>query len=255
MRYEYKYIVDNSKMDRLRKMVMPFVDVDQFAESGGKNQYTVRSIYFDTPQYDFYYEKVEGIKNRKKVRLRGYDEENEDNTVFFEIKRKYDIPIIKYRAPVTFKDAQLMLKDRHINGQVLFGDTFLKGTENSKRFFYQVFSKNMRPVVLIVYEREAYLSKFDSTVRITFDKNLRSRAYPSIKELYEEDRFKSALGHQFILEVKFNKSFPGWLNPVISQLSLRKQSASKYVISMDSNKIAKDITRSKIYTRSQWFNN
>jgi len=255
MRYEYKYKVDNSKLEQLRKMIQPFVDIDQFAESGGRNQYTVRSIYFDTPQYDFYYEKVEGIKNRKKVRLRGYDEENADNTVFFEIKRKYDIPIIKYRAPVTFRDAQLMLKEKHINGSVLFKDAMPKGTENAGRFFYQVFSKNLRPVVLIIYEREAYLSKFDSTVRITFDKNLRSKAYPSIRELYQEERIKAALANQFILEVKFNRSFPGWLNPVIAQLSLRKQSASKYVISMDSNKIVKSITRSKIYTRAQWFNN
>ncbi|MBC8486303.1 MAG: polyphosphate polymerase domain-containing protein [Bacteroidetes bacterium] len=254
MRYEYKYIVHNSKMEHLRKMILPFVDVDQFAESGGKNQYTVRSIYFDTPGYDFYYEKVDGIKNRKKVRLRGYDEENDDNTVFFEIKRKYDIPIVKYRAPVTFRDAQLMLKEKSINGSVLFKDTFPKGTENAVRFFYQVFSKNLRPVVLIIYEREAYLSKFDSTVRITFDKNLRSKGYPSIQELYQEERIKATLADHFILEVKFNRSFPGWLNPMISQFSLRKQSASKYVISMDANKIVNRITKSKIYTRSKWFN-
>ena len=58
----------------------------------------------------------------------------------------------------------------------------------------------------------------------------------------------------FILEVKFNRSFPGWLNPIISRFSLRKQSASKYVISMDTNKVAERLTKSKIYTRSQWFN-
>ncbi len=254
MRYEYKYIVPNSKMKQLREMILPFVDVDDFAEAAGDNQYTVRSIYFDTPRYDFYFEKVEGIKNRKKVRLRGYDLEHEDNTVFLEIKRKYNIPILKYRAPVTFKDAQEMFREKNINGQILFGDTFPKGAENSKRFFYQVFSKNLRPVVLIVYEREAYLSKFDSTVRITFDKNLRSKAYPSIKELYDEDKIKAALADHFILEVKFNRSFPGWLNPIVSRFGLKRQSASKYCISMDSNNIVNSLTKSKIYTRSQWFN-
>jgi hypothetical protein len=147
-----------------------------------------------------------------------------------------------------------MLREKNINGQVLFGDTFPKGAENSKRFFYQVFSKNLRPVVLIVYEREAYLSKFDSSVRITFDKNLRSKAYPSISELYQEEKIKSTLSNHFILEVKFNHSFPGWLNPIISRFALRRQSASKYVISMDTNKVAEGLTKSKIYTRSQWFN-
>lgn len=254
MRYEYKYFVHNSKLEQFRQMVLPFVDLDDFAEAGGNSQYTVRSIYFDTPRYDYYFEKVEGIKNRKKVRLRGYDDEHEDNTVFLEIKRKYNIPIIKYRAPVTFKDAQIMLKEKNINGQILFGDTFPKGIENSKRFFYQLFSRNLRPVVLVVYEREAYLSKFDSSVRITLDKNLRSKAYPSIEELYQEEKIKSTLSDHFILEVKFNRSFPGWLNPIISRFGLRKQSASKYVISMDANNIIKGLTKSKIYTRSQWLN-
>lgn len=254
MRYEYKYIVHNSKMEQLREMILPFVNMDDFAEASGRNQYTVRSIYFDTSRYDFYYEKLEGIKNRKKVRLRGYDQEDPLNTVFLEIKRKYSIPILKYRAPVTFSDAQIMFQEKRINGQILFGDKFPKGLESSKRFFYQVFSRNLQPVVLIVYEREAYLSKFDSTVRVTFDKNLRSKAYPTINELYKEEKIRPSLADHFILEVKFNTSFPGWLNPIISRFGLRKQSASKYVISMDTHKVAERITKSNIYTRSQWFN-
>lgn len=252
MRYEYKYIIHNSKMDRLRDMFLPFVKLDKFAEAGAKSQYTVRSIYFDTSRFDFYFEKVEGIKNRKKVRLRGYNEGDSNATVFLEIKRKYDIPIIKFRAPVSFGDAQEMFGSTRINGQIITDIVFPKGQENSKRFFYQILSKNLRPVVLVIYEREAYLSKFDDTVRITIDKNLRSKAYPMISELYKEERISGSLNDHFILEVKFNSYFPTWLNPIIANLSLRKQSASKYVISLDTNNIVKRLTKSKIYTRSKW---
>ena len=254
MRYEYKYIVHKSKMDRLREIFLPFVNLDKFAEAGEKSQYTVRSIYFDTPRFDFYYEKIEGIKNRKKVRLRGYNEEDKNATVFLEIKRKYDIPIIKYRAPVTYGDALEMFSDTRINGQIISDKIFPKGHENSKRFFYQVLSKTLRPVVLVIYEREAYLSKFDDTVRITIDKNLRSKAYPRLNELYQENRISGSLTNHFILEVKFNSYFPVWLNPIIANLSLRKQAASKYVISMDTNKVVTQLTKSKIYTRSKWPN-
>jgi hypothetical protein len=228
------------------------VDVDKFAEIDDRHQYTVRSIYFDTARYDFYYEKVEGIKNRKKVRLRGYDKEDGNNIVFFEIKRKYDVPIVKYRAPVKFEDALDMFRSRNINGQVLSNEFYPKGNENSKRFFYQVFSNNLRPVILIVYEREAYQSKLDSTIRITLDKNLRSKAYPSIDELFEENKLSTALMGYFILEVKFNDHFPTWLNPIISNFSLRKQSASKYVISMDSSKAIKNLTKTSLYTKSNF---
>jgi hypothetical protein len=255
MRYEFKYIVKNSDIDRLRQMILPFLTVDRFAEIDNRNQYTVRSIYFDTPRFDFYYEKIEGIKNRKKIRLRGYDKEEGSNIVFFEIKRKYDIPIVKYRAPVKFEDALDMFNSRNINGQVVSDEFFPKGNENSKRFFYQIFSKNLRPVVLIVYEREAYLSKFDDTVRITFDKNLRSKAYPAISELFEEEKLATALSGSFILEVKFNDHFPSWLNPIISNFSLRKQSASKYVLSMDSSKVINHLTKSTVYTRSNFPSN
>ncbi len=252
MRYEYKYIIHNSKMDRLRDMFLPFVNLDKFAEAGAKPQYTVRSIYFDTPRFDFYFEKIEGIKNRKKVRLRGYNEGDSESTVFLEIKRKYDIPIIKYRAPVSFGDALEMFGTKRINGQIITDRVFPKGKENSKRFFYQVLSKNLRPVVLVIYEREAYLSKFDDTVRITIDKNLRSKAYPMLTELYKEERISASLKDHFILEVKFNSYFPAWLNPIIANLSLRKQAASKYCISMDTNNVVAQLTKSKIYTRSKW---
>jgi hypothetical protein len=233
-------------------MVSPFVTIDKFADVDDKHQYTVRSIYFDTPRFDFYYEKVEGIKNRKKLRLRGYDKEDGNNIVFFEIKRKYDVPIMKYRAPVKFEDALDMFRSRNINGQVVSNDFFPKGNENSKRFFYQLYSKNLRPVVLIVYEREAYQDKMDDSIRITFDKNLRSKAYPSVDHLFEEDKLSQALSGKFILEVKFNNHFPAWLNPIRASWALRKQSASKYVISMDSCRVINNFTKSTLYTRSHF---
>jgi hypothetical protein len=233
-------------------MVLPFVTMDKFAEVDDRNQYTVRSIYFDTPRFDFYFEKVEGIKNRKKVRLRGYEKEDGNNIVFFEIKRKYDIPIMKFRAPVRFEDALDMFKTKNINGQVISDGILSKGNENSKRFFYQIFSKNLRPVVLVVYEREAYQGKMDPSVRITFDKNLRSEAFPQLEGLFSEGKLSQALSNQFILEVKFNNYFPSWINPIISSFGLRKQSASKYVISMDASRVVSNFTKSTLFTRSNF---
>ncbi|MCF8379192.1 MAG: polyphosphate polymerase domain-containing protein [Bacteroidales bacterium] len=254
MRFEYKYIVHNKYLTPLREVVIPFLEMDKFAEAGSRNQYTVRSIYFDTPSYDFYYEKVDGIKNRKKVRLRGYDENRGEEKVFLEIKRKYDIPIVKYRAELLYENALNIFKEHNLNGYAVDKLTNISGYQNSKRFFYQVFSKNLRPVVLIVYEREAFFSKLDNTVRITFDKNLRGMAYPRLEDLFNNYGLSAALNNYFILEVKFNNYFPAWLNPVISKFGLLKQSASKYVITMDSSKVIRHLTKSSIYTHSKWYN-
>lgn len=254
MRYEYKYIVPNNLLNPLRDFVLPFVELDRNVAKDEKLHYTVRSVYFDSPAYDFYYEKIEGIKNRKKVRLRGYDNNGLEDIVFLEIKRKYDIPIIKYRAPLIYKNALKIFNEKELNGYAMDRFSNMEGYNNSKRFFYQVFSKNLRPVVLVVYEREPYLSKFDSTVRITFDKNLRGLGYPALEDLYSEEGLSAALSNHFILEVKFNNKFPGWLNPAISRFGLRKQSASKYVMAMDSSKVTRRLTKSTIYTHSKWYN-
>ena len=254
MRFEYKYIVHNKHLSQLRDTIFPFLEIDEFAFAEIENEYTVRSIYFDTPSYDFYFEKVEGIKNRKKVRLRGYNNFQKGNQVFLEIKRKYDIPIIKYRSPLLYENALKIFQEKTLNGYAINKFENMVGYQNSKRFFYQVFSKNLRPVVNVVYEREAFYSKFDRTVRITFDKNLRSIGYPALENLYSEQGLKSALSDHFILEVKFNNFFPSWLNPIISRFGLLKQSASKYVISMDSSKVIRNLTKSTIYTRSKWYN-
>ncbi|MCB0805594.1 MAG: polyphosphate polymerase domain-containing protein [Bacteroidales bacterium] len=253
MRFEFKYIVAERYLDELRNSVRPFVEVDPFADAEEKNEYTVRSIYFDTPNFDYYYEKIDGIKNRKKLRIRGYDDVEKNNTVFLEIKRKYDVPIKKYRAPVNFEDAQDIFKKSAINGHVLNQLPIIEGYANSKRFFFQMYSRNLRPTVLVVYDREAYYSKFDRTVRLTFDKRLRGEAYPELKNLFNERNLRSALHGRFILEVKFNNHFPSWLHPVISRFNLKRQSASKYVITMDACNVIGKPGRSTLYTRAKWY--
>lgn len=254
MRFEYKYIIPEKFLEPLRDSIMPFVEPDRHVKGLPEPHYTVRSIYFDTSGYDFYFEKIEGIKNRKKVRLRGYNEQSEKSRVFMEIKRKYDVPIIKYRAPLKFQDALKIFREHDFNGSIADKFVNMEGLENAKRFFYQVFSKHLRPVVLVVYEREPYLTKFDETSRITFDKNLRGIAYPALEDLYTESGMVTTLNRKFIMEVKFNNKFPGWMNPLITKFGLRKQSASKYVMTMDSVNAVRKFSKSTVFTHSKWYN-
>ena len=178
MRYEYKYFVPTDKLDTLRKMIQPFVDLDKYAAGREHNHYTVRSIYFDSPRLEFYDEKVEGIGHRKKVRLRGYDIGQNESTVFMEIKRKYEMPILKNRAPMTYAGAKALLSGQApIERVIQNSGKFPDAQDNARRFLYQINKKNLRPVVCVIYDREPYLSKTDPTIRITFDKNLRSTPY------------------------------------------------------------------------------
>ncbi len=72
-RLEYKYLVPMELLPTIRKEIAPFVEVDPHMLKTGWNYYTVHSLYFDTPDLSYYYDKIEGIDIRKKVRLRRYN--------------------------------------------------------------------------------------------------------------------------------------------------------------------------------------
>ena len=238
LRYEYKYYVPNQKLDLLRALIEPHVKLDKFAASCPEKHYTVKSIYFETPDFECYRTKMAGIKNRIKVRLRGYNKESPANTVFMEIKRKFESPIYKDRAPLTYEGALKAISGKSLDEHLIKTDKFDQSKDSARKFLYNVHGRNMKPVVNVIYEREPWLNRFDepeNNLRITFDKNLRSKPYPTLNELYQEEDSKYTLQDFFILEIKFNKRFPVWMDPIIRMLNLKRQSASKYCLCLDSH--------------------
>jgi SPX domain protein involved in polyphosphate accumulation len=248
LRYEFKYYVPVSKEPELRKMLLPFVAYDKFALNRENHEYTVRSIYFDSPDLVFYHDKVEGLPYRKKVRLRGYNTPNGVNPVFMEIKSKYQVPLFKTRAKTNFENAVSIFDSGDLE---LIIKTLTKNQSQANGFLYQILSNHLRPVVNVIYEREAFTEKFDTAnkLRITFDKNLRSCAFPKLSELYEDKDVKRSIPGYFILEVKFNKFYPFWMKAIVATFQLKQESASKYVISMDAHKIASKYSRYQIWEK------
>ena len=102
MRYEFKYLVPSENYTALRSALLPFLQMDRFAAQQPNGMYTVRSIYFDTPGFEMFHTKIDGIAHRMKVRLRGYNIGNDSSPVFMEIKRKYEGPILKNRADAPY---------------------------------------------------------------------------------------------------------------------------------------------------------
>jgi len=235
MRLEYKYSVPNELLPKLRAMITPFVEVDQFAEQRGPEGYTVRSIYFDTLSLDFYHEKSAGLKTRKKIRIRGYNERGRRNVVFLEIKRKRGDTVAKNRAPVLYGRIGDMLTSGDVEQYILTNQGFPNALQDARRFLFHLYGIPLRPTVLIIYEREAYHSKFNSFLRITLDKNIRSSVYPSIDTLFSEDSILHSIHGYFVLEVKFCGGLPSWLTPVIGALELTRKSISKYAICLDTH--------------------
>jgi hypothetical protein len=240
MRFEIKYIVPDTKLPLLREMMEPFVRPDKYIIDRNRRSYTVRSVYFDTPDLLYYHEKIEGVPYRLKLRIRTYNTAKENSKVFFEIKRKHKIPMTKDRAAFDFSTTMDFLQNGMINEPE--GMTEVK-RENTQKFLYHLHRDNLHPTVLVVYDREAYESVFDNTVRITFDKRLRSADVSDVEELYREDLISVMEGF-FILEVKYNKQYPPWMQLIVNSLDLKQVAASKYCMCMDNHPA--------IFTRDHW---
>ena len=236
-KYEYKYRIPVEMLSELHKLINPYVEKDAYMNEGGPSGYTVRSIYFDSPQYDYYHEKESGIKVRKKIRIRGYNNQNPENTVFLEIKRKNEKQIYKNRAPVAFHNLKNFISSGNAE-KYIRTDTGLNNTiEDSQRFLFHIHKSHLHPLVLVIYEREAYSGKYDHTLRITFDKNLRSSIHPEFDNLYDERNIKYSLPSFFIFEVKFITVFPSWLKLIIKSLKLKLESTSKFSLCIDEHDV------------------
>jgi SPX domain protein involved in polyphosphate accumulation len=238
-RFEYKYLVPDENLSDIRKALLPFVEIDAFTEDIS-NDYCVHSIYYDTHSLDFYKEKNAGIRIRKKLRIRGYNELHEDSLIFLEIKRKDDKLISKNRAPLLFNNIQNLITSGNIEKYIIRGNGNPNALDDGCRFFYHINRHSLFPVINIHYKREAYFYKFDKSVRITFDKNLHSSANPRICNLFNETSSVISLKGYFILEVKFSDTpngMPQWLKNIIEMFCLRRSSLSKYCICMDAHKI------------------
>ena len=125
LRYEYKFYVHRHKIPLLRNIILTKLRLDPNVNPK-KKHYTVRSIYFDSIELKHYYEKIGGLKHRKKVRLRGYDYDP-NSTVFFEVKRKFEEPGIKNRYSTSYYEALQMIKERTISTD----------NDDLNKFFYQ----------------------------------------------------------------------------------------------------------------------
>jgi len=237
MRLEYKFLVSNDDLPRLRKKMRPFLDVDPFAKDKEGNQYTVRSIYYDTSAYDFYHEKMDGIKIRKKLRIRSYNRTEKNNVVFLEIKNKYDNFIGKNRSPLEYEDLVGLLKSKQLEPYILTNNGYANSVEDAEKFLHHFYKNDLKPTVLVVYDREAYFSKFDPSLRITYDKNIRYLEDPSLDLLYEDSNLEYAIPNHFVLEIKFANGYPKWLQDIVMEFNLTRRSVSKYTICIDSSKI------------------
>ncbi len=231
-RRELKYFIPKTYLDKLRKKFLENMEYDPFCRKGVLySPYTVRSIYLDTRNYLFYYEKVDGLKIRKKLRIRTYNTPESSEDAFLEIKRKFNNIVYKERVKTLFPETPQLfngLLPRLKEEKPSFLDRSALG-----KFAYLTKRLQLKPQVLITYEREALYALDDPKIRVTFDINVRSFAFPDLEDMYREKDLMTINDDAFILEIKFNGRMPVWIRQIVREFNLRVQAISKYCRGLD----------------------
>ena len=233
-RVEYKYLVPGHLLDKFRAEIHPYMALDPFAEAASGGQYSVRSIYYDTPSLDCYQEKDAGIERRNKYRIRGYGTDKTKSVVFLEIKKRVGAAIDKHRAPLNLSDLPQFLMAPDIDTHIIRMPGFPRARDDARRFLYYYYRHCLQPAVLVVYDREAYFGKYNPSLRISFDKGIRGRVSPQLSDLHDESCLTPAMREYFVFEVKFfHQSIPQWTSELIRRYNLPRMALSKYTLCLD----------------------
>ena len=216
LRHELKYLITPAELSFLRGVLKP---ITQFDPNGDENnEYIIRSLYFDTINDDALMEKIAGVGNRKKYRIRIYN--FSDRVIKLECKSKYGDLISKQSVSIP----------RDLAEQLIAGDP--EGLQRMRHpllhdVYREMRTRLLRPAVIVDYVREAYLHPAQE-VRITFDKQLRTG-------LYSTDIFNPSLPTYpvfddpvEVLEVKYDEFLPAHLQTVLSGITAQRSAVSKY---------------------------
>jgi len=233
-RQESKFLLSPAQAERVHGMLLPHVGLDPYAAVRRGAEYTVRSLYLDTHALDCYHEKLAGLKDRLKLRVRGYDDVTPDSPVYLELKRKSGAVITKRRSSVRYRDLHVALSSGDVERYLLHASNPGEAVANARDFLFHVHRRSLAPVINVVYEREAFYSVHEDGVRITLDRALRSQLAEGLAFPPADAPSVSALGQEVILEVKTDRGLPLWLRIILGRVGVSKQALSKYILCIDS---------------------
>ena len=218
MRHEQKYYISQGDAFYLSTLLSRTMQRDKNADANG--EYHIRSLYFDDCFNSALSDKLDGVKNRHKYRIRIYN--FSDKVIRLERKSKHGDYISKMSCGIS----------RDLAEQIIAGDPYGLETLNHpllQDVYRMMTTKLLRPAVIVDYVREAYIHPCEET-RVTLDKQLRT-GYLS-NDLFNPQlpTYPCLDQNQTILEIKYNRRFPEFILPITSSIPAQRSAISKYTI-------------------------
>lgn len=217
-RHELKYFINLSDYLIIKSRLKHIAQLDYNSNENG--EYKIRSLYFDDYNDKALCQKLIGINNRHKFRIRLYNDD--DSFIKLEKKSKINGLCKKVSASITKSQCEDI-----ISGNI----DFLKDSTNPlfNDLYIKMVSERLKPKTIVDYTREAYIYKAGN-VRITFDKSIKT-ALNSVDVLNKDVPTIETLDSRYIiLEVKYDEFLPEIISDLIQVGERSKTSVSKYAL-------------------------
>lgn len=217
LRHEFKHQISPGEDLVLSQRLRKLFPHDKYAGPGGS--YRITSLYFDTPYDSAYKEKLDGVDNREKFRLRYYG----TDTSFIRLEKKFK------RKGLCGKRSASLIQDQA--EKILRGDYefLLKSADPLLIELYsKIRGKGLRPKTIVCYDREAFVYA-PGNVRITLDRNLYT-GLGSIDFLNTEIKGIKAMDSSRVLEVKYDEFLPDLVRMAVQVPGRQAGACSKYAL-------------------------
>ncbi|MBO4461495.1 MAG: polyphosphate polymerase domain-containing protein [Lachnospiraceae bacterium] len=214
LRHEFKHELSYVEMLSLRSRLKAVMQPDPHAIDG---KYFIRSLYFDNVYDKALREKIDGVSNREKFRIRYYNRDT--SRIILEKKSKIYGLCNKKQTLIDMETTKAIC------------ECDLRALESKTdplvvELYQKMLTEGLRPKVIVDYDREPFV--FDAgNVRVTLDYNIRT-GLKNTDFLNADAVTIPVVDLPIILEVKWDEYLPGIIRDVVQVPATHTAAFSKY---------------------------
>lgn len=212
-RHEEKYIIGFREYLAIKSRLMSVLTPDSHGNCG---RYVITSLYYDDESNTALLEKLDGLPEHSKFRLRTYD----FSKSVINLERKDKHGILTEKRSIRIEESNISLL-----GRQTFGAEDSLELELSARMM----ASRLRPAVTVRYIRDAFCYGL-TDLRITFDTQIEA-IRPELTALFDPmvGGVPVLDGGDVIMEIKYGEYLPGFVRKIAAPQG-KQLSVSKYAL-------------------------
>ena len=213
-RHEIKHLISPADATAIKHNLKAVAAIDPHAQKEGA--YRIRSLYFDDLQNTALWEKLDGVNERRKFRIRYYNADL--SYIMLECKMKRDNVGCKLQERLTEEELR----------RIMAGDIAWMATSGRPlliTLYVEMKAKGLRPKCVVEYMRVPFVYG-PGNVRVTIDWNIRTG--PPAQFMDPCGLTLPVDGNPMLLEVKWDEYLPTVIRRATALKSRGPTAFSKY---------------------------